>query len=397
MQRKLIITKLYGQVITSILENDEIVEIHGSQNTDTAKEYTLGNIYVGKVKNIVPNIGAAFIEIAKGMECYYDLSRNPNPVFTHKIGKKPLCIGDELIVQIQKEAVKTKKPTVTGAINFTGKYAVLTVGDTRIGVSGKIPPDRRKEIHEYADSYKNDQYGLIVRTNAKDISQSELDQEVTSLRQEYEQLVKTAVSRVCFTCLKSAPKPYLSDLCNIYQDGLTEIIVEDDELYEEVSSYLSEHQPEDLDKLVHYQDSLLPLHKLYSVEHVTEQALKERVWMKSGAYLVIQPTEALTVIDVNTGKCVSKKNAQENYKRINLEAAKEAAKQIRLRNLSGIIVIDFINLENESDIQELLEQCRKFLARDPVQTVLIDITKLQLVEVTRKKVRRPLKECIHLL
>lgn len=394
MQRKLIITKLNGQVITTVLEDHEIVEIHGSQKEAEKGEYSLGDVYVGRVKNIVPNIDAAFVEIAKGIECYYDLSKNPNPIFTHKIGKKPFCIGDELIVQIQKEAVKTKKPTVTSTVNFTGKYAVLTAGDTRIGVSGKIPSERRKELHEYADSYKNDRFGLIIRTNARDLSKEELDREICFLIQEYEQLVQTAASRICFTCLKSAPKQYLVDLANIYQEGLTEIIIEDDELYEEVVGHLAEHQPEDLEKLVHYQDPLLPLHKLYSIEHVIAQAQKERVWMKSGAYLVIQPTEALTVIDVNTGKCISKKNAQENYKKINLEAAKEAAKQIRLRNLSGIIVIDFINMEEDCDIREMLNEFRRFLSRDPVQTVLVDMTKLQLVEVTRKKVRKPLKECV---
>lgn len=397
MLRKLIITKLNGQVVTAVLENHEIVEIHGSQKETAEGGYALGNVYIGRVKNIVPNIDAAFVEIAKGVECYYDLSKNPNPVFTNKIGKKPLCIGDELIVQIQKEAVKTKKPTVTSTVNFTGKYAVLTAGDTRIGVSGKIPAKRRKELHTYADSYKNDTYGLIIRTNAKDLSNEELDGEISLLIHEYEQLVETAVSRICFTCLKSAPKPYLVDLANIYQEGLTEIIIENDELYEEAAEFLTKHQPEDLGKLVHYQDPLLPLHKLYSIEHVIEQALKERVWMKSGAYLVIQPTEALTVIDVNTGKCVSKKNAQENYKKINLEAAREAAKQIRLRNLSGIIVIDFINMEDDGDIQEMLDELRRILSKDPVQTVLVDMTRLQLVEVTRKKVRRPLKECVCML
>lgn len=397
MQRKLIITELNGQVITSIIEDNEVVEIHGSSHSQNTSEYALGNIYIGRVKNIVANIGAAFIEITKGVECYYDLAKNPNPVFTQKIGKKPLCIGDELIVQIQREAVKTKKPTVTSILNFTGKYAVLTAGDTRIGISGKILPERKKELQEYVKNYKNDHYGLILRTNAKEAANEELDREIGSLVKEYEALVKTASTRICFTCLKSAPKTYLTDLSNIYQEGLTEIVVENEELYEEIAAYLSAHQPEDLNKLVHYQDRQLPLHKLYSIEHVIEQALKERVWMKSGGYLVIQPTEALTVIDVNTGKCISKKNAQENYKKMNLEAAREAAKQIRLRNLSGIIVIDFINLGNEEDITELLETLKRLLAKDPIQTVLIDITKLQLVEITRKKVRKPLRECIHML
>ena len=147
-----------------------------------------------------------------------------------------------------------------------------------------------------------------------------------------------------------------------------------------------------MEKLRLYEDALLPLHKLYSIETKLRDALKEKVWMKSGAYLVIQPTEALTVIDVNTGKCIGKKKDDKVYFKINAEAAREAARQIRLRNLSGIILIDFVNLEHKEKMQELLELFNGYLRQDPIQTTLVDMTKLQLVEVTRKKVRKPLHE-----
>ena len=166
------------------------------------------------------------------------------------------------------------------------------------------------------------------------------------------------------------------------------------ELYKEVQSYLLEMQPEDIEKLRLYEDKLLPLHKLYSLENHLKNALHERVWLKSGAYLVIQPTEALTVIDVNTGKCISKKKDEQGYLRINLEAAKEVAKQIRLRNLSGIILVDFINLKEESSMEELLGFLQKELKKDPIVTTFVDVTKLQLVEITRKKIRKPLHETI---
>ncbi len=137
----------------------------------------------------------------------------------------------------------------------------------------------------------------------------------------------------------------------------------------------------------------MPLGKLYSTQTILEQALRERVWLKHGGYLIIQPTEALTVVDVNSGKCVSKKSRPDAFLQMNLEAAQEIAKQIRLRNLSGIIVVDFINMEKAEDMQLLLREFRKFLSRDPIQTTLIDVTALQLVEVTRKKLRKPLHEC----
>ena len=149
-----------------------------------------------------------------------------------------------------------------------------------------------------------------------------------------------------------------------------------------------------MEKLRLYEDKILPLHKLYGIEAHLDNALRERVWLKSGAYLVIQPTEALTVIDVNTGKCISKKKDDEAYLKINLEAAKEAARQIRLRNLSGIILVDFINLSKEEYMDELLRVFRQELQKDPIATSLVDVTKLQLVEVTRKKVRKPLHEIV---
>ncbi len=382
MKRKLIITSLENKRITSVMEDDEIIEFHISEE-EHGDSYRLGNIYVGRVKRIVSNIRAAFIEIGKGMECYYNMEEK---------GSGAIRVGDEFPVQIHKEAVKSKQPSVTRNINLTGKYCVLTKGDCRIGVSSKIDKEKSLELKQILEPFKTKDYGFIVRTNAKECSKEELLGEAERLREEYERLMESAKHRVCFSCLKEAPASYLTDLKNIYQDGLEEIVVEDDTLYEQIRKFLEEEQPEDVSKLRHYEDRLLPLHKLYGIEQKLSSALKEKVWMKSGAYLVIQPTEALTVIDVNTGKCIGKKKDDKVYFQINLEAAKEAAKQIRLRNLSGIILIDFVNLDNKEKMTELLERFRGYLRQDPIQTTLVDMTKLQLVEVTRKKVRKPLHE-----
>lgn len=391
MNRKLIITKLEEQILTAVQENDEIVELHCADNCQEDL-VRLGNIYVGKVKKIVQNIGAAFVEIRKGFECYYTLNENASPIFTNKIGKKPLCVGDELLVQVSREAVKTKAPTVSSKLNFTGKFAILTLGDTRVGVSSKVGYEARERLQKIVTPYVSKEYGFIVRTNAKDASDEMICQELEQLIAEYEAIKAMSATRVCYSCLKSAPKQYLTEITNIYQEGLTDIIVEDKEIYEEVKQYLAVHQPEDLEKLRLYEDKLLPLHKLYSIEKHIENALSERVWLKSGAYLVIQPTEALTVVDVNTGKCVNKKDLEETRFKINLEAALETAKQIRLRNLSGIIIVDFINLAKQEMTDALLEAFRKELKKDPIATTLVDITKLHLVEITRKKVRKPFHE-----
>lgn len=397
MKRKILIEKTEGQIRTFFLENDEIVEIHcAPADEESAGRHLLGNIYVGKVKNIVPNIGAAFVEIESGVNCYYDMKDAEHAVFTHKIGKKPLCIGDELVVQISKEAVKTKAPTVTGNISFTGRYAVLTHGNTRIGVSSKIPKKAREEYKERLRQFQNDRFGIIVRTNAKDAPFQDVLDEISRLKAEYEKIMSAAPTRVCFSCLRSAPPSYISDLKNVYMEGMEEIIVGDPELYTRIQAFFAAEIPEKEGLLRLYDDSAFPLGKLYSTQTAIEKALREKVWLRNGGYLVIQPTEALTVIDVNSGKSAGKGKNEEGILKINLEAAREAARQIRLRNLSGIIIIDFINLESEENVGLLLKEFRMRLAGDPIQTTLVDITPLNLVEVTRKKVHRPLYEQIRM-
>ena len=394
MKRKILIEKKEKKVWTFLLENDSITEIHCTPENDEKARYQIGDIYIGKVQNIVANIGAAFIEIAPGVNCYFDLQGVPTALFTYKIGKKPLCIGDELLVQISREAVKTKAPTVTGNLNLTGRYAVLTHGNTRIGVSSKIPKKERDAYKLRLQAYQNDRFGIIVRTNAKEAPFEAVVKEIEDLKKEYERLTSNAMSRVCFSCLKSAPPSYITDLKNVYMDGMEEILVNDKEIYEKICSYFKKEMPENLELVHFHDDSGYPLGKIYSTETAVEHALSERVWLKHGGYLVIQVTEALTVIDVNSGKNVRKKGDDESTLKMNLEAAKETARQIRLRNLSGIILIDFINQDEEKNEEVLLKEFRYFLSKDPIQTTLVDITALGLAEVTRKKVRKPLHEAV---
>lgn len=179
---------------------------------------------------------------------------------------------------------------------------------------------------------------------------------------------------------------------DVYGDTLEEIVTDLPAILAELGEYLGEYQKEDAEKLRLYEDRLLSLHKLYSLERALDNAAKEKVWLPSGGFLMIQQTEAFVAVDVNTGKYTGKKKQQETYRKINLEAAREIAAQLRLRNLSGIILIDFINLERKEHQEELLNVLKKYLRRDPVHTVLVDMTKLNIVEVTRKKVRKSLAE-----
>jgi len=396
LEQKIIITETKGRRLTALFENNKVVELHYS--SDKTKPYRLGEIYVGKVKKILPNKAGAFVEIGNHMECYYSLEEKCTPIFTAKYGKNALVAGDELLVQIHTEALKTKQPSVTGNLSFTGKYAVITSGNHTAGVSNKLGKVKKEELlawwKETAPSFPG-KFGIIFRTNAGEAPKDQILTDIQKLYTEYEQIIQYGKTRTCFSCIRKAEDSAISILRDLRQDSLKEIVVdavcENGELYRETESFLKRELPEDLSLLRPYTDASYPLVKCYNLEQETNLALLERVWMKSGAYLVIQPTEALTVIDVNSGKCQKKKQA---FLQVNYEAAEEAARQIRLRNLSGIILIDFINLSDMSEKEALMKHLQEELYLDRNPGKVVDMTKLQLVEITRKKIRKTLTESL---
>ena len=389
---KLIITDLIcheKKIRTAALE--EQGRISQLNFSETASKGILGNIYVGKVQNIVKNIHAAFIEIADGIMCYYSLDDKAEPVFTNPKKDSVMKIGDEVIVQVSKEGMKTKLPSVSSNLNFTGRYLVLTSQRKELGFSGKLNKEEKKRIREFLEGEMPENAGIIVRTNARNAKKEEILEELKNLQTRYETLLKKGHSRVCFSLLEEHMPDYLQTLQNVYTQTLDEIVTDNSEVFQAVQNYLNCYGEYEI-PLRFYEDKLLPLSKLYSLESVLERSLQERVWLKSGGFLVIQPTEAFVCIDVNTGKFSGKKEIQETFRKINLEAAKEIAWQLRLRNLSGIILIDFINMENQEDKKELLHTLQAYLNQDPIKGTVVDITSLNIVEVTRKKVRKPLLE-----
>ena len=397
IERKILILKENQDVWTYIIEDDEIVEIH-YENVSESNEtiHQIGNIYIGKVKKIVKNIGAAFVEIEPGLECYYDLTQGSNAIFTSKVGKKPLSVSDELVVQLSKEGIKGKAPTVTSEISFTGYYTVLTTGNTRIGVSAKIPKSQREELKKIVQEYENNEYGIIVRTNGKDVPAHRIQEEVKSLIQSYEHLRDSAPMRTCFSILKKAPPHYIKNIRNVYGKGLSKILVNDQKLCNEIREFYEAYDSTHTPTIQLESEKGVDLASIFNVRKILERALNEKVWLRNGAYLVIQPTEALTAIDVNSGKYEKKETDQKAALKINLEAATEIAKQLRLRNISGIIIVDFINMENEEDVEQLVKELKQHLSKDNVQTTFVDVTKLQLVEITRKKIRKTLLETLTL-
>ena len=410
-------------------ENKKMVEVF-PERVDAAEASILGNIYIARVENIVKNLNAAFVKISPEQNCYLPLEDLKHPIFTKKQSeKKPLVAGDELLVQVSREALKTKEPAVTTNLNFTGKYAVLTSGNRKMAVSSKLSKDKRAHYLEMLQVLQKDdviseqpdcnaaeqkknvshEYGMIIRTNAAEVSDEVVLAEIIALKQIYTKLVETATYKTCYSLLYREPATYLKHLDNLRQAQLEEIVTDDRAIFEEiclkyhisaeklmtggsVSVPVNDLTTEDGMKLRYHEDTSISLSALYSISANMEDALRERVWLKSGAYLIIQPTEALTVIDVNTGKNIAKKDVQENFLKVNKEAAVEIARQLRLRNISGIIVVDFMNLTSKEAEAELLSVFRAALRKDPIQSQVIDMTKLGLVEVTRKKVRKSLRE-----
>ena len=399
-----VVSRRGSQIFSFLLNGSKAVEIH----CDACREDSiLDEIYIGKVQNIVKNISAAFVEIAPGTVCYLPLEDLKHPVYTKKGTSHNIQQGDELLVQVKREGIKTKAPAVTTNLTLHGKYALLTTGNTQISVSSKLSKEEKERLlrvvkdNSSADngslegmSAGERAYGWLLRTNAGGASPEVIKKDLLRLQTKYGELMKTAQYRTCFSCLLARPSAYLKRLSDLYTEEVDEILTDDRELFEQMTEYFQENQPEDTAKLRFYEDRLLPMEKLYSLDHHLKEALDERVWLKSGGYLVIQPTEALTVIDVNTGKFTAGKKKEAAFLKLNQEAALEAARQIRLRNLSGIVIIDFINMEETESETQLLRTLDGALRLDPIPTTLVDMTKLSLVEITRMKKERPLYESV---
>lgn len=387
---KTIITKWNNQILTALVSDGDVLQLNLEHPSESS---LLNNIYIGKVKNVVKNINSAFVDIGNGIMAYYSLEENTVHHYTKPHTGAQIRAGDEIIVQVSKDAIKTKDPVLTSRLNFTGKYCVLTVGKNIIGFSAKIlDTNWKQELKTQLEAEKDDDFGIIIRTNAKEVDTGLILGELRQLKTTYRQVMEAGVYRTCFSLLYEAVPASISSVRDTYSANMEEIITDEPEVFQAMEAYLKDSQPEDLGKLRFYQDPMVSLIKLYSIEKAIEDALNKRVWLKSGGYLVIEPTEALTVVDVNTGKYTGRKNPRDTIMKINLEAAEETSRQLRLRNLSGIIIIDFIDMELEEDQKLLLNKLSQWCAKDPVKTTVVDITKLNLVEVTRKKLRKPLHE-----
>ena len=313
---KLVITRLQGKICTASVSDRKVT---GITLEEEDKVSVLNNIYIGKVQKVVAGINAAFIDLGVTIG-YYSLDENKDHLFTQQGRSGKLRPGDELLVQVSRDAVKTKAPVLTANLSLPGRFCVLTAGKTGVGFSAKLTDAAWKnQIRKMLQEKYFEGFGIIVRTNAGSAEPEQILQECEKLKDQLKQLIKESSSRTCYSCLYKTLPSYIAGIRDSYAGGLEEIVTDCQDLYDQLKDYLETSQAEDAGKLKLYTDEMLSLGKLYSLDNALSKALDKRVWLKSGGYLVIEPTEAMVVIDVNTGKYEGKKKLEETVLKINLQ------------------------------------------------------------------------------
>ena len=346
----------------------------------------LNNIYVARVDSIAENIHAFFVRISKDELCFVPYEEVKNAVFTKKLSKKEIAVGDELLVQVNRLPLKTKQATATTKISLAGHFVAVTYGDFQVNVSKKISGDRKKELREFLTDNRErfHDLSLIARTNCQFAKSDEILAEAAKLSDLLFKIVETAPAKTLYSCLYHTPPRYIQDILNSYEGEIDEVITDLSSVYEQASAAIVNGLAPEMRPNLRFYEDPYPLYNLFSLKKEIRDILSPKVWLKSGAYLIIEPTEALTVIDVNSGKNI-RKDKGDYYLKVNLEAAKEIARQLRLRNISGICIVDFIDLADDKQRGELIRSMKEYCREDHVITTVVDMTKLHLMEITRKK------------
>ena len=390
---KYLIEAYSGRILSVLLgEDGRAVEIHADSRADGLK---LGDICIGRVEKVAANTGACFVEVAHGLKGYLPLDDMASPRYTRKGSSPKVQQGDELIVQVSREAFGTKGMSLTTKLQLSGRYLLLEMSGTGLGISRKIPEERRRGLREHLFSEQAlDEMrqqlgtcGVIVRTNAEHVPDEEIRKELQNLTGAMHQLLLTAPYRPAYTVLFRQPDRWLKRIESVQAEKLKEILTDDRHLYETLKDYLPPYLKE---KLRFYQDPMISMHNVFSLTRELSRALCRKVNMKSGANLVIEQTEALVSIDVNSAHSINGRDKEKAVLKVNMEAAEECARQIRLRNLSGMILVDFINMEEKESYDQLMRHLAQATAQDPMQVKVEDLTALGLVEMTRRKVEVPL-------
>jgi ribonuclease E len=382
----------------AVLEGRSLVEhyVGSLEPGDTAID---GNIYLGKVQNVLPGMEAAFVDIGtpkNGVLYRGDVAFDPNDVEeSHPRIERLLKNGQAVLVQVTKNPIGAKGARLTQEVSLAGRFVVMVPGQPETyGISKRLPDDERKRLRRVLEELRPRDAGLIVRTAAEGATDAELARDVERLRAQWDQISKLAARAKAPALVYQEPPLVVRVIREEFTKEYRGVITDDRDLHAQVRNYVEAIAPE-LAERVEYYDPDEEGISLYERFHVQEQLLKaldRKVWLPSGGSLIIEGTEALTVIDVNTGKNVGRSNLEETVYRNNLEAAEEVARQLRLRDIGGIIVVDFIDMEIRQNRDDVMRAFRAALARDKTRTQVFDISELGLVEMTRKRISEGLVE-----
>ncbi len=382
----------------AVLEGRNLIEHFVSKPADDVAQIH-GNIYLGKVQNVLPGMEAAFVDIStpKNAVLYRaDLQFDADEIEGGGAARieQILRAKQPIICQVTKNPIAHKGARLTQEVSLPGRCVVLIPTSSTYGISKRLADDERRRLRSILDKVKPPQHGVIVRTAAEGVTSEEISADVRRLLSQWEQIESRAASVQAPALLYREPDMALRVIREEFNDDYRGVIIDDPVLFNEVHEYVSSISPALADRVQYYDRSVEPL-SIFERHHVHEQlhkALDRKVWLPSGGSLIIEHTEALTVIDVNTGKNVGSSNLEETVYRNNLEAAVEIAKQLRLRDVGGIIVIDFIDMEIRQNRDDVIRVFRDALARDKTRTQVFDISELGLVEMTRKRIGEGLLE-----
>ena len=388
----------------SVLEGRHLIEHFVSKPSDDVAQIH-GNIYLGKVQNVLPGMEAAFVDIAtpKNAVLYRgDVQYDAEDMDGGGKGKtnnnlrieQMLKAKQTIICQVTKNPIGAKGARLTQEVSLPGRFVVLIPNSATYGISKRLSDDERKRLRNILDRVKPKEHGVIVRTAAEGVTTEEIEYDVKRLLDQWNQIDALAKRSQAPALLYREPDMALRVIREEFNNDYRGVLIDDRDLFEAMRDYVSSISPELVDRIEYFDPSEEPL-SIYEQLHIHEQlhkAIDRKVWLPSGGSLIIEHTEALTVIDVNTGKNVGKSNLEETVFRNNLEAATEIARQLRLRDVGGIIVVDFIDMEIKPNRDEVIRVFKDALARDKTRTQVFAISELGLCEMTRKRIGEGLLE-----
>ncbi|GMR01839.1 MAG: hypothetical protein BMS9Abin20_0160 [Acidimicrobiia bacterium] len=391
-RKQMLVRRSPQQTQIVVLEGPVLVE-HYIARSD--RKSLVGNVYLGKVRNVLPGMEATFIDFGEGKNgvlyagdvnyAEHDLQGKPKRI------ESAFSTGDPVVVQVVKDAMGHKGARLTNQISIAGRYLVLAPSEDVRGISRRLPDDERRRLREVVAELRPEGTGIIVRTAAQGATRDDIKGDIDRLKAIWDQIDEERKVARAPSLLYEEPPLVIRVIREHFTRDFRRLLIDDSQIHKQVLEYLSGTEADLVDKVNLYGDDL-GLFERYHVEDQLRKALDRRVWLPSGGHLVIDRTEALTVIDVNTGRFVGSTNLEETVLQNNLESAEEIARQLRLRDIGGIIVIDFIDMEDPKNQEAVLRRFREHLAKDKTRSQVFDVSHLGLVEMTRKNVSAGLLE-----